>query len=88
MVTDGKGLGKAAERWRRMLAAVLAENRGVALTASSLASHRDLDGFHGYPEKQNRDRFRRTFSHDETRISRILGEFAFRDLHGSQPQCL
>lgn len=35
MVTEGKGLGRAAERWRRMLAAELAENRGVAATASS-----------------------------------------------------
>jgi hypothetical protein len=57
-----------------MLAAELAENRGVAPTASSLTSHRDLDGFHEYPEKQHRDDFRRTFPDDETRISRILGE--------------
>lgn len=88
MVTEGKGLGKAAERWRRMLAAELAKNRGATPTASSLTSYRDLDGFHEHPEKQHRDGFRRTFPDDETRISRILGEFAFRDLHGSQPQCL
>lgn len=88
MVTEGKGLGRATERWRRMLAAELAENRGVAATASSLTSHRDLDGLHEYPEKQHRDGFCRTLPDDETRIPRIVGEFAFRDLHGSQPQWL